>query len=97
MSKFIEGIINAGGDQWAGGVILTFLIGFMATGLFALNSDHMVRCYYLKAVITESGTGYRVMSDVDWAEDTTAFVSIDPKETLEVYSTMMQCPVKVQE
>lgn len=96
MEDFIKGVTRAGGEQWMGFIFLLALSSLLFTGVYALTSDHSVRCYYLKTTSTQAGLSYQIRSDIDWAEDKTAFASADEDKTLSVLSSLKQCASKQQ-
>ena len=82
---------NLDGESWFGLLIwLTLLMGIITFFSF-LRADKMVRCYYLHSSMTEVGTNYKILSDIDWADDTVAFNSGDYKATMEVFDRLPQC------
>lgn len=83
----INKVLDATGEQW---LLFALTIGVMATlvlAIIAAASDHKVRCHYLKTF----GAEYRIMAEIDWSDDITAYWSTDPEETLGVFSGLKQC------
>ena len=91
MKEFIKGIIRARSDQWIGFLALLAITSALSLVIFALASDHKVRCYYLKSATTSIGQSYSIMSDINWADDFIAFTSADEDKVLSVISGLNQC------
>jgi hypothetical protein len=91
MKDFFYNITRASGEQWFGFVVLTFCMGAAIVGITALASDHKVRCYYMQSYSTDAGIAYKIISDIDWGEDRTAFTTSDQDKMLEVISGLKQC------
>ena len=90
----IRYILNAGGMQWLGFLLIASLFSMMTIGVIALSSDHKVRCYYLKTYTGSVGLVYKIVGDVDWSEDFTAFGGDDEDKVLAVFTTLKQCAPK---
>lgn len=90
----IDRIISADAEQWLGFIGLIIIIGSTTIALTAITADHKVRCYYPSTISTSAGLAYKVISDIDWAEDRTAFSSSDPKETSAFMEGLLQCAAK---
>lgn len=87
-------ILNASGESWFGFIILCALASAVTLGVTAGLSDHKVRCYYLNSVPTSGGVSYKIISDIDWMADETAFASFDEEKVLAVMSNLKQCASK---
>jgi len=58
------------------------------------TADRMVRCYYLSGTYSQTHPVYQIRADIDWADDSLAYVSADGKEVLAVYAQLPQCKKK---
>jgi len=95
MKEFVNGILGASGEQWAGFIVLSFLASMLALTVIAVSSDHKIECQYMSAYGVDGITQYRIMNQVNWMGDTKAFSSVDANETLAVFSTINnKCPIK---
>lgn len=80
-------VLDADCEQWFLFLLTTaFAVTLIMTAI-AATADHKVRCHYLKTF----GAEYRIMADIDWAEDIVAYWSTDSEETLGVFSGLKQC------
>jgi len=81
-----------------GEVFLYLLWVALALALYVVFSfftaDRMVRCYYLSGTYSQTQPIYQIMADVDWADDSLAYISADRKEVLAVYAQLPQCKKK---
>ena len=91
MKDFINGIIRASGEQWVGFICLVFCACVSGTLVKLWTSDHIVRCYYIKSEMTNAGTAYKVMGDVDWMEDVKSYNTPDGDKALEILASLKQC------
>lgn len=95
MKNFINGIIDANGEQWIGFIALSFIASLLTIAAFAISQDHEVECQYMKSYGENGVTHYRVMNQVNWAGDSVAFSSINPDKTLSLFDSVdSKCPVK---
>ena len=90
----IKKIFNASGESWFDFIILCFAACIAMLIINLAAQDHKVRCYYLSTVPTSAGLAYKVMSDIDWSKDKTAFSSHDEEKTLKVIKDLKQCAAK---
>ena len=94
LKEQIRNILNASGEQWLGFLVLAAiasLITLLSTSIFM---DHKVRCHYLQTSAGQGGLVYKIISDINWQADETAFKSNNEDKTLSVLSTLKQCAPK---
>jgi len=91
IKNFINGIVEASGEQWLGFIGLSTISCLLLFALTAMLADHTPTCHYLKSYATGDGLSYRIMVNIEWAEDGKAFSSQNLTETLEVYETLGKC------
>ena len=83
------------GESWFGLLLWMGIAGIMLIVFNLITADKMVRCYYLSSVGTSAGVSYKIIADIDYADDPTAFSSHDHKATMEVFGKLPQCPPEV--
>lgn len=93
MKKVFDNIVDAGFEKWALFIFGSFMSALSVMGVIALCSDHMVRCYYMKSLVSKSHIHYTIKGDIDWFKDVTVFASNNADEVLKAISTMNQCSV----
>lgn len=91
MREFINGIIRADGEQWAGFIFLSFIGFTLFLAAVALSSDHKVRCYYPKIERSNIGVEYLIMGDINWAEDIRSVSFTNSEEQLEALNQLDVC------
>ena len=94
MKDLIHRISTATCEQWIGFVFCCFLFALLVMAVKSLAADHLVRCYYLKAEMTNAGMAYKIMADIDWMEDIKSFATSDGDRAITVISSMKQCSVE---
>jgi pantothenate kinase len=94
MKDFFTNLINADGEQWFGFLVFVAFLSLICIAVMGISSNHTVRCYYPKAVITDAGIAYKIYADIDWADDIKSYTFNNANKAIETLNTLNQCASK---
>ncbi len=69
--------------EWLGfGLLTTAIVSIFVAIAIAVFSDHNLDDYYLRSHARDGNVTFQIINDVDFAEDTTAYITNDEEKAI---------------